>query len=111
MKPIPVAVAGFALSLCLTGCHHQSAAAKAQADYQAKEKALEQTIEKNSQNVDQRIQQLEQQSACGPWAPGMPAPATPEDCAKRNAQRQQDENNVFSLPAIPPKTPPKKTKH
>ena len=111
MKPIPVAVAGLGLLLSLTGCHHQSAAAKAQADYQAKEKALEQQMQKNSQNVDQRIQQLEQQSACGPWAPGMAAPKTPEDCAKQNAQWQRDQSTGWSLPSIPPKAPPKKIKH
>lgn len=111
MKSIPVTVAGLGLLLSLSGCHHQSAAARAQADYQAKEKALQKQIEQNSKNLDQRVRQLEQQSACGPLAPGMPAPATPADCAKRNAQRQQDENHVFSLPAIPPQTPPKKIKH
>jgi len=111
MKTIPVTVAGLALLLSLTGCHHQSAPAKAQADYQAKEKALEQTMRKNSQNVDQRIQQLEQQSACGPWAPGMAAPKTPADCAKQHAQWQHDQGTGWSLPSIPPKTPPKKTKH
>ncbi len=108
MKPIPAMTLGLALALCLGACHHQSAAAKAQADYQAKEKALEQQMAKNSKNSDQRLQQLE--SNCGPIAPGFAAPKTPEDCAKLKAQWQQDQYQDF-LPSRKAPPPPSTTGH
>lgn len=89
----------------LTFCSHQSAAAKAKADYQAKEKALDQQLEQNSKNFDQRLKQLE--ADCGPLAPGFAAPTNAADCAKLKAQREHDQFQNFLTPS--PKAPaPKK---
>lgn len=111
MRTRPLMLLCIACSLSLTFCNRQSAAQKAKADYQAKEKALDQQLEQNSKNYNQRLKKLEQQSGCGPWAPGMPAPKTPQDCAKLNAQWQRDQSTGWSLPSIPPKaSPPKKHK-
>lgn len=91
-----------ACSLSLTFCSHQSAAAKAQADYQAKEKALDQQLEQNSKNYNQRLKQLEQN--CGPLAPGFAAPKDAADCAKLKAQWEHDQFQSFMPPPIK-KTP------
>ena len=106
MKVRPLMLLCVACSL--TFCSHQSAAAKGKADYQAKEKALDQQLEQNSKNYGQRLKTLEQQSGCGPWAPGMPAPKTPQDCAQLKAEWQRDQSIGWSLPSLPPKKSPSK---
>lgn len=110
MKLRPLMLLCVACSLSLTFCSHQSAAAKAQADYQAKEEALDQQLEQNAKNYNQRLKQLE--NNCGPLAPGFAAPKNAADCAKLKAQWQHDQSLDFDVlhkaqPSKKPLTKPK----
>lgn len=104
MRIRPFLLFCIACSLSLTFCSHQSAAAKAKADYQAKEKALDQQLEQNAKNYNQRLKQLE--NNCGPLPPGFAEPKNAADCTKLKAQWNHDQFQSFFSPS--PKSPASK---